>query len=225
MSTAPGADGGVSSDELFLFDLNGYLVVRSVFSPDEVAAANEAIDAHRGRAQERAGSGLRNATEGTALSATGGRIDLGGFLGWDESPGRTVLRSTLAHRRLMPYFEAFCGPGYRLDHSPLVILQESDSEGFSLHGGTVDCRSGRYNPTLAYEFRQGEIHTNLLAASVILSDHDEGSGGFVVVKGSHKANMPFPAEMLNGDLYSEHIHQPATKAGDVSGARLWRLAE
>ena len=29
------------------------------------------------------------------------------------------------------------GEGYRMDHQPLVIAQDADSEGFSLHGGPI----------------------------------------------------------------------------------------
>ena len=32
--------------EKYLFDLNGYLVIEDVLTPDEVAFANEAIDRH-----------------------------------------------------------------------------------------------------------------------------------------------------------------------------------
>ena len=37
--------GGITADEKFLFDLNGFLVLRGVLSPEEVAAANAAVDA------------------------------------------------------------------------------------------------------------------------------------------------------------------------------------
>lgn len=31
----------------FLFDLNGYMVIRNVLSKEEIASANAAIDAHK----------------------------------------------------------------------------------------------------------------------------------------------------------------------------------
>ena len=36
----------MNADEKYLFDLNGYLVVKNVLTPEEVAIANEAIDKH-----------------------------------------------------------------------------------------------------------------------------------------------------------------------------------
>lgn len=39
----------MTNDERYLFDLNGYLVVENVLTPEEVARANAAIDHHRDR--------------------------------------------------------------------------------------------------------------------------------------------------------------------------------
>jgi len=58
--------------------------------------------------------------------------------------------------------------------------------------------------------------------------------GFCIVRGSHKLNLPMPADFTNGvsDAFREHVCQPATKAGDVvlwseatvHGATAWRGA-
>jgi len=206
----------MSAAERFLFDLNGFLIVRGVFSPDEVAAANAAIDRHEADACERVEAALRNTQAGTALAGDGhtGRRDLGGMLGWsggDAAP----FRSLLAHPRLAPYLNELLGPGYRLDHQPLCILSRAGCDGFALHGGTVDATSGRYNPELAYHFAQGRSYVTLLAASLQLSDHNAGDGGFLVLPGSHKAQLPVPAALMNGDAHTEHLVQPITRAGDV----------
>ena len=73
----------MNARELFLFDLNGFLVVRGVLSADEVAAMNIAVDAHLPDMQPRA-EALKNAKAGTAMSAEGPRIDLGGVLAWES---------------------------------------------------------------------------------------------------------------------------------------------
>ena len=36
----------MTEDEKYLFDLNGYLVIENVLTPDELTQANEAIDRH-----------------------------------------------------------------------------------------------------------------------------------------------------------------------------------
>jgi hypothetical protein len=47
-AAATPAASGMSRTERFLFDLNGFLVVRGVLDAAEVAQANAAIDAHAG---------------------------------------------------------------------------------------------------------------------------------------------------------------------------------
>merc|ERR1712048_1108351 len=73
------------------------------------------------------------------------------------------------------------------------------------------------NPTLQYRCVGGDLFNSLLAMSVQLSDHNEGDGGFCVVRGSHKSNFPVPKSFIDGggDLGKEHLYQPVTKAGDV----------
>ena len=53
----------------------------------------------------------------------------------------------------------------------------------------------------------------LLAVSVVLVDHNEGDGGFCVVRGSHKLNFPVPPDMATGEALSENVFQPVTRAG------------
>lgn len=54
--------------------------------------------------------------------------------------------------------------------------------------------------------------------SFSLVDHPKGSGGFIAIPGSHKANFPTPPALIDGsgeqDLRGV-IVQPETKAGDV----------
>eukprot|EP00927_Polykrikos_kofoidii_P067861 TRINITY_DN63293_c0_g1_i1.p1 TRINITY_DN63293_c0_g1~~TRINITY_DN63293_c0_g1_i1.p1 ORF type:complete len:397 (-),score=38.40 TRINITY_DN63293_c0_g1_i1:75-1265(-) len=205
-----------STAQRYLFDLNGFLVLRGVLTHDEVAAANAAIDAHICNAHERTGI-LRNTRPRTPLAGdgVGCRMDMGGMLGW-ERPHCDVFRSLLVQPRLVPALTALCGPGYRMDHLPLLLLQNHGSEGFALHGGPLD-GEGRFNPTLQYRCMGNDMFNSLLAVSVQLSDHNPGEGGFCVVRGSHKSNFSVPKEFVDGsgELGADHLHQPATRAGDV----------
>jgi hypothetical protein len=219
----------MTDDEKYLFDLNGYLVVRGVLTPEEVQQANDAIDQHAEDFVERSGGALRNAVQGTKLYGTGpGRQDLGQVLEWGHDDSQ-IFQSVLAHPRLVPLFHGILGKGYRMDHLPLVLAQEKGAEGFQLHGGTIDCGTGEYNPFLAYNCHHGKIQTALLGVNVMLVDHNAGDGGFCIVPGSHKSNFKMPAQMMNGEAYDEFIRQPVTKAGDVvlfsegtvHGAQAW----
>lgn len=205
---------GLSPSEKFLFDTNGYLVLRGVFSPEEVASANAAIDANLDKAHERLGN-LRNTEAGTPLEGDGvtGRQDISGFLGWPEGQ-RDTFRRVLDHPRLVPYMTELLGKGYRLDHMPLILIQRTGSEGFQFHGGPLDER-GAPNQYLSYKCHNGHMQLSLLAASVQLTDVNPGDGGFCIIKGSHKSNFPCPKSIMNYEEAAEHAYQPSTKAGDV----------
>ena len=204
----------LTDDERYLFDLNGYLIVRNVLTPEEVKKANEAIDKHQAEMKARADAALRNAVPNTAFSGTGPpRKDLGGVLEWGEDS--KVFKSILAHPKLVGKFHGLLGKGYRMDHMPFVIASDKGGEGFQLHGGTVDCSTGEYNHHLAYTYHHGTIRSALMGCNVILVDHDAGNGGFCVVPGSHKSNFKMPDGMIDGERYKEYIIQPTTKAGDV----------
>ena len=141
MSSLPPPPRGISAHERFLFDLNGFLVIRGVLSPSEVAAANAAIDAQAENMVRRDAPALRNAQKDSPLDASGPRMDMGGMLAWPK-PHCSPFRRLLAHPKLVPYITALCGKGYRLDHQPLVVAQGKDSEGFCLHGGPISGDDG-----------------------------------------------------------------------------------
>ena len=141
MSSLPPPPRGISAHERFLFDLNGFLVIRGVLSPAEVAAANAAIDAQSVNMVRRDAPALRNAQKDSPLDASGPRMDMGGMLAWPK-PHCNPFRRLLAHPKLVPYITALCGKGYRLDHQPLVVAQGKDSEGFCLHGGPISGDDG-----------------------------------------------------------------------------------
>ena len=73
----------MSNHEKFLFDLNGFIVLRNVLNEEEVQQLNDAIDANIHKAVSRETAGLKNAVKDSKLSAEGSRVDLGGMLGWD----------------------------------------------------------------------------------------------------------------------------------------------
>jgi hypothetical protein len=151
----------MTEDERYMFDLNGFIVVRGVLSPEQVNEANAVIDNHRDQMIERSDKHLRNTVGGTAFSGTGpGRKDLGGV--FEFGAESKVFKSILAHPRLVPFFHGILGQGYRMDHLPFVIASGKGAEGFQLHGGTIDCTSGEYNPYLAYACQHNMIRCALL---------------------------------------------------------------
>ena len=210
-----------ATDELtsaqYLFDLHGYIVVPKVFSDEEVAAGNAAIDERVARdLHERSGKlNLSNAygVKSRALTGAKGRFDMGGMLGW-PAPHRDLFRAMLAHPRLVPYYHMFVGAGYRLDHLPFLIRMEKGSEGHAFHGGAVTPHGAPAWP-LGYQCAHGEVRCSLLAVSLCLTDVAPGDGGFCIVPGSHKANFACPPAMLAYEAHEERVVQPSLRRGDV----------
>ncbi|GMI10729.1 hypothetical protein TrVE_jg2357 [Triparma verrucosa] len=154
----------IGDTERYLFDLNGYIVIKNVFSKEEIKKANDAIDAHFEEVvKERLNPSIRNTLPNSGMADSDpsrGRIDVGHILSWRETD---LFKSVLDHPKLVPFYHEFLGKGYRMDHMPFVIAQNKGSEGFSLHGGTIDVSSGAYNYFLAYSCQQGIIRNSLIA--------------------------------------------------------------
>jgi ectoine hydroxylase-related dioxygenase (phytanoyl-CoA dioxygenase family) len=199
----------VTDDEKYLFDLNGYIVVEDLLTPDEVSAANAAIDARadtiRLRSREQKLSGGSPALEGTH-----GRGQLGGMLDWPE-PDCLPFRSALAHPKLATYLNEILGKGFRVDHQMLLISMEKGAEGHTFHGSS----GPGFDPNQYYIFQNGRFHNGLTVAAVQLTDVNPGDGGLIVIPGSHKSNFPCPPDMRKYLAYQENIRQVTCKAGGV----------
>ena len=87
----------MTEDEKYLFDINGYIVVRDALSADDIALANAAIDRHTEEIRVRLGElSLSGGSE--ALRGSTGRGDLDGALTWEEPYGRP-FRDMLVNRK------------------------------------------------------------------------------------------------------------------------------
>jgi ectoine hydroxylase-related dioxygenase (phytanoyl-CoA dioxygenase family) len=199
----------VNEEELYLFDLNGYLVVEQVLTVAEVAAANTAIDHHADAVNIRL-EDLSLSGESTSLKGTTGRGDLGGMLGWEE-PWRNVFRHMLSHPRIVPYLNQIVGPGFRMDHSPGLITMRKGAEGHTLHGSS----GPHFDPNQYYVYRDGQMHNGLTVVAWQLSDVEEGDGGLCLIPGSHKANFACPRPIKLWHRRREIVRPITCRAGDV----------
>ncbi len=199
----------MNEDEKYLFDLNGYILIEKVLTPDEIALANQAIDRHLDQGTIR--SGERSLSGGSpTLKGEHGRGDLGGMLHWEE-PWCNPFREMLVHPRIVPYLNEILGPGFRMDHQMSLLWMDKGSEGFNFHGSS----GPGFDPNQYYIFRDGRMHNGLTVASIQLTDVNPGDGGLIVIPGSHKSNYPCPREMKLYQQYQENVRQIACKAGDV----------
>jgi ectoine hydroxylase-related dioxygenase (phytanoyl-CoA dioxygenase family) len=214
----------MTDTERFLFDLNGYLVVEGALTAIEVAAANEAIDRHTHLLQNRK-LGLAH-TSGALKGATGKAGLTRNPLGFDR-PWCEPFRRMLTHPKVVEVFNEVLGPGFRLDHGPMLIQMVQGTEGHWLHGGlTLD-------PARYHRFEHGKLRCGLCVAAFQLTDVRPGDGGFVCVPGSHKSNFRPPEGLLSMENDLGFARQVAAPAGSlilfnealVHGTLPWRPAD
>lgn len=199
----------MNDDEKYLFDLNGYLVIKNVLTPEETKRANAIIDRHldqgRIRPREQSLSG-----DSPALEGDQGRGELSGLLNWEE-PDSNPFRDMLAHPKIVPYLNEMLGPGFRMDHQMFLLWMDKGAEGFRFHGSS----GPGFDPNQYYIFKNGKMHNGLTVVTFQLTDVNPGDGGLSLIPGSHKSNYPCPTDMKLYQKHQEHIRQVTCKAGDV----------
>jgi hypothetical protein len=108
----------VSAEEMYFFDLRGYLVIPNVLDQAEIDACNAALDAKMDEAMTFDAG--RPSRESKALGGDSSRIELTGMLGWAPAL-RKPFRKLLVHPSVVSRLNEFSGKGFRLDHGPLLI--------------------------------------------------------------------------------------------------------
>ena len=192
----------MSTDEKYLFDLTGFLVVRDVLSKEELETANAAIDSlELSQSPEYFGdsTALKGENSSTRLGVSVNLMEM-------EKPFCDPFRQMLAHPKTMPHLNTILGEGWRLDHGPGLIAMDKGCSGGMLHGNFDNA---------PYFYREGKIFTGLCVIEYLLADEGPGDGGVSVVAGSHKANLNCPDKMRKWEQYHEFVTEINAKAGDA----------
>ncbi len=171
----------MNTEEKYLFDLMGFLVVKQVLAREEVDELNALIDSYD--LWRKAESGGEPAWVNDPNFMT-----LGALHTWDEP-----FRRLLAHPKIMPYLKSLVGPKFRYDHGHALLMRPGAKQ-LGLHGGNTP-----WDPAQEYRYRDGEILNGLVVVSYALSDAGADDGGFAVVPGSHKANFAVPQQFISFD--------------------------
>ena len=198
----------MSDREKFLFDLQGFLHVKQILTPEEVKAMNDAIDANVPPFTEENWTGTN--VYGGGMAGKASDHGCGGMLTWPQ-PWCQPFRDLLAHPRAIPYLNTIFGRGWKLDHRPGCIMARKGKGGHGLHGNT----SRIFDGAQFYNCTNGQIRTGLTVFQYQLADINPGDGGITVIPGSHKANFKCPEDIM---LYNEDkqcVYNVASKAGDL----------
>ena len=171
----------MTDQELFLFDLRGYVVIENVLTPQEVSAGNAAVDQHLDLVRKRE-PGL--AQGGEHLVAATGRGELRQNPLSFERPWCEPFRRMLIHPKIIDVFNEVLGAGFRLDHGPSLIQMDSVTEGHRLHGGMT------FDPSQYHGFDHGKMHCGLCVAAWQLTDVTPGDGGFRLHSRQPQGQLP-----------------------------------
>lgn len=158
----------MTEHERYFFDLNGYVVIENMLTPDDLAAANRAIDA----------------LHLPPPAPDEGSPRFHGFLTWPEP----LFRRLIDHPRLVPYLKDIVGEGFRLDHEYGIYMHRSRA-GLNLHGGGAP-----FDPSQYYHVQDGRMFNGLIVVSWALCDVPPDAGGFCCIPGSHKQNWRQPGQ-------------------------------
>ena len=198
----------ISDREKYLFDLQGFLVVRDFLTPTEVETLNEAVDANRDKRIDRE---RRDQGDGKIIQGEFAPFyQQMGALSW-EHPWCRPFRNLLAHPKVIPYLNTLMGRGWKVDHEVEVLTAKAGCQGLPLHGeGNLNFNGSRF-----YQYQNGRMRCGLIVLQYYLRDVNPGDGGLCVVPGSHKANYPLPEDIQMGDAEQEIVYQIPAKAGDL----------
>jgi hypothetical protein len=178
----------MNTEEKFVFDLEGYIVIKGVLSPDEVAELNDLAD----RKFETYPYG--GAEQGREMS----------LIPWGDP-----VKKLIDHPRVLPYLVELLGPRLRLDHDYGMFMRPGDRHG-GLHGG--------HGGSHWYRFHNGAMENGLTVVTYFLSDNPAGVGGFACVPGSHKSNFStaeIPEDVRDFTRDAHYVVQPVAAAGDA----------
>lgn len=199
----------MTEHELYLFDLRGFLVVENALSPDEVRAANEAIDQYQADIKPRAPEHSLS-DNSPVLKGEKGRLEISRRLLELDPPYAEPFRRMLAHPVIVPYLNELLGVGFRLDHGPGLIAMDRGCEGHVLHGGAEP-----YDPSQFYVMKNGRIFNGLSVVSWQLTDVHPGDGGFCCIPGSHKSNYRCPQDIKRYEVFRDCVEQVVAPAGSA----------
>ena len=176
-------------EEKFIFDLQGYIVVKNVLSQAEVDELNAIAD-QKMADQEEVSNGLKIPR----------RVSL-----WGKP-----FQNLFDHPNMIPYLSELLGPQFRADHDYGIFMRQGGRKG-GLHGG--DHRAG----THYYKYRDGVMRNGLTVVVYFLAPIPPGSGGFCCVPGSHKSNFALnvPEEVRSFKCIPHYLANPSAETGDA----------
>ena len=181
----------MTDEQMFLFDLQGYVVLEGVLDRSAAAALVADMDAHDIQPPNEQSIDYR----------------YGGFLEWGPA-----WRNLIDQQRVVDALGRIIGPKFRLDHA-YGMAQRAET-GMGKHGGLHHI-GGMFDHGCYYVTHGERMHNGLVVASFALTDVPEGAGGFCCVPGTHKSLHPMPGDWYRKLETNPVVRHVPMRAGDV----------
>jgi hypothetical protein len=191
----------VTIEEQFLFDLQGFLVLRGVLSESECAHYLETLQRlERREYEDRWQESLPPGPAGRPTKETQvpNQLRLNGLPRLDP-----LFDALIDHPRVLPLLKAFVGLPQLINTWSISKTPGAEPGGW--HRGV---------PTTDYSYRNGEIRSRMLNVVYFLTDNGPEDGCVVALPGSHKSSF----DLKWNEYYGLELpgSAPVTgKAGDV----------
>ena len=175
--------------EKYLFDLNGYIVIKKALQKKEVKECNKIIDK------------LKNLKNGKWNGYVHGH-NYGGKEGLNLQQiyeSGKPFEKLIDHPSWINHMLEFVGGEGTFDHlhGPLFIDENfanirGPGEAIGIHSGNPEGIK-RNN----YRYQNGKFHCSQVNILIALNDIGSGDGGTVIIPGSHKSNIQHPEYKTN----------------------------
>ena len=175
--------------EMYLFDLNGYIVVKNALKKSEVNACNKIIDK------------LKNLKNGEWQGYIHGH-NYGGKEGLNLQQiyeAGKPFEKLIDHPSWIHHMLEFVGGKGTFDHNHGPLFIDENFANVREPGDAIGIHSG--NPEGIqrnhYRYQDGKFHCSQVNILLALTDIGEGDGGTVVIPSSHKSNIQHPEYKTN----------------------------
>ena len=191
----------VTMEDRFLFDLQGFVLLRGVLSAEECAAFLEILKPLE--SQDYPDTWQKNLEPGTTGRPTREtnvphQTRLNGLPRLDP-----IFDRLIAHPRVVPYLNAFVVEPQLINTWSISKDQDTPQGGW--HRGV---------PVTDYAYKDGQIQTRMLNTVYFLTDNGLRDGCIAVLPGSHKSNLDLQWNQYP-DLEMPGAIPALGKAGDV----------
>jgi len=170
--------------EKYLFDLQGYIVIKKALSKKEIFECNKIIDI----------------LKDTSPEGWNGYVHSKGYKGEDGLLLQQIYEAGKSFEKLIDHpswinhMLEFVGGKGTFDHQHGPLFIDENFVNVRGPGEAVRVHSGNHEGTQRahYRFQDGKFHSGQINILIALNDIGPGDGGTVVIPGSHKSNLKHP---------------------------------